>query len=111
MHAERRKYRPGMCFLCSLARTPLFGMAGLRLWLCVVALGSSGVQSFAVPSMALKLPTKYPVVILPGFGNDARDCENTFCFCLHLASFLFMFFARGGSQEKAKAHAESECEK
>ncbi|CAM9242250.1 unnamed protein product [Scytosiphon promiscuus] len=51
-------------------------MARLRLWLCMVALGRNGVQSFAVPSMALKLPVKYPVVILPGFGNDARDYTN-----------------------------------
>lgn len=50
-------------------------MAGLLLWLCVVALGCGATQGFVAPSMALKLPATCPVVILPGFGNDARDCE------------------------------------
>lgn len=55
-------------------------MAGLLLWLCVMALGCGAAQGFISPSMALKLPAKCPVVILPGFGNDARDCEFHFLF-------------------------------
>lgn len=52
-------------------------MAALWLWLSivVVTLGCDEVQGFGSPSMVLKLPAKCPVVICPGFGNDARDCE------------------------------------
>eukprot|EP00752_Nemacystus_decipiens_P004000 g3664.t1 len=48
-------------------------MTALWLWLCVLSLGHGGAHGFAAPSMALKLPVKYPVVVLPGFGNAARD--------------------------------------
>lgn len=48
------------------------------LWRIVPLLvGTVGIaQAFHVPSMVLKVPSTFPpVVILPGFGNDARDCE------------------------------------
>lgn len=46
------------------------------LWLCIMALDYQQARGLVVPSMVLKLPAKYPVVICPGFGNDARDCKQ-----------------------------------
>lgn len=54
-------------------------MASLYSSLCImVAVGLVDMsRAFSMPVMALKLPAKCPpVVILPGFGNDARDCES-----------------------------------
>ena len=50
----------------------------LSLYLFMMALlRFAFVESFAAVSMALKAPASCPpCVICPGFGNDARDCEN-----------------------------------
>ena len=69
-----------MGILSELAPTPDRGRHCVNMmkpwsWLCLVALDYQQAQGFVAPSMALKLPAKYPVVICPGFGNDARDCE------------------------------------
>lgn len=52
-------------------------MVTLWVWLSMVVmtLSCNSVQGFGAPSMALKIPAKCPIVICPGFGNDARDCK------------------------------------
>lgn len=55
------------------------GMTRLLLLCLLLATGFNAAEGFAAPLMALKLPTNSPpVVICPGFGNDARDCESMF---------------------------------
>lgn len=53
-------------------------MVGMRFFLWMMALVHLKlVEGFAVVSMTLKAPANCaPCIICPGFGNDARDCEN-----------------------------------
>lgn len=58
--------------------TAIGNMVGMRFFLCMVALARiTLVEGFAAVSMTLKAPANCPpCIICPGFGNDARDCEN-----------------------------------
>lgn len=49
--------------------------------------------------MALQIPAQFPpIVILPGFGNDARDCEWT------SPAFLNIGNHRGNLSVKIDSH-------